>query len=328
MNEEEKQKIETVVMNIAANVPDISKERAQKVVENLIAMKDTKDAIEKLAMSLEKIFGTAPQFKDIYIDCLKQVLTIDKSMFVNVEELLAKIEFNKNHNITPGNMSIEENHALIDTTISGLCSKLNELGVDYYLVGALSAFIGTGVPLFRYHGDLDFMISEKDINKVGEALKDSDYVFEDNRLTTEKTYDPKVGHTQGEHEVIAKHKENEFHLGFFLFDRQRNGSINIKEYYKGRKDGKDVPMVLIRHLPKELVELEYTTNSVEYVGTTFRISTPESIYSKKSYTAKSKDLLDIQALDRKFDFEKIEKSRSIRTTTRTMCVDNKSITLC
>jgi len=324
MNDEEKLKIETVIMNIASNLPNLPKEKVQKVVENLIAMKDTKDVIEKLAMSLESIFGNSPQFKDLYTDSLEQVLTIDENAFENIDELLAKVEFNKNHNITPGNISINENHALIDGTISSLCTKLNELGVDYYLVGALSAFIGTGVPLFRYHGDLDFMIAEKDIDKVREALKDSDYVFEDNRLTSDKTYDPAVGHTQGEHEVIANHKENEFHLGFFLFDRHRDGSIDINEYYKGRKDGKDVPMVLKRHLPKELVELEYTTESTEYAGTTFRTSTPESIYAKKSYTANRKDLLDIEALEGAVDFDKIEEAKKIRTTTRIMRADNRS----
>ena len=324
MTDEEKLKVKNVIMNIASNVPNLPKEKVQKVVENLITMNDTKDVIEKLAMSLESIFGELPEFKDVYSTSLDQVLKIDENAFESVEELLKKVEFNKTHNITPGNISIDENHALIDSTISSLCSKLNELGVDYYLVGALSAFIGTGVPLFRYHGDLDFMIAEKDIEKVREALKDSDYVFEDNRLTTDKTYNPDVGHTQGEHEVIANHKENEFHLGFFLFDRHRDGSIDINEYYKGRKDGKDVPMVLKRHLPKELVELEYTTESTEYAGTTFRTSTPESIYAKKSYTAKEKDLLDIQALEGKIDFEKIAETKKIRTTSRTMCADDKS----
>lgn len=325
MNDEEKLKIETVIMNIASNVPNLPKERVQKVVENLIAMKQPKDVIEKLAMSLEKIFGNSPQFKDLYSETLEQLLTIDTTAFKSIEDLLNKVEFNKRHNVTPGNISIEENHTLIDSTISRVCSKLNELGVDYYLVGALSAFIGTRVPLFRYHGDLDFMIAEKDIEKVRDALKDSDYVFEDNRLTTDKTYNSEVGHTQGEHEVIANHKENEFHLGFFLFDRQRDGSININEYYKGRKDGKDVPMVLKRHLPKELVELEYTTESTEYAGTSFRTSTPESIYAKKSYTANAKDLLDIQALEGKIDFSKIEEAKKIRTTTRTICIDEKNM---
>ena len=83
-------------------------------------------------------------------------------------------------------------------------------------------------------------------------------------------------------------------------------------------------MVLKRHLPKELVELEYTTESTEYAGTIFRTSTPESIYAKKSYTAKGKDLLDIKALGEVVDFDKIEQAKKIRTTTRTMRADDRS----
>lgn len=112
---------------------NLSEEIIQKVVENLCNMKDPKDAIEKLAMSLENIFGNSHKFKDIYDASLEQLLTIDETAFGSKEELLSKIEFNESHNITPGNISIEENHALIESTISSLCSKLNELGVDYYL---------------------------------------------------------------------------------------------------------------------------------------------------------------------------------------------------
>ena len=38
---------------------------------------------------------------------------------------------------------MEENHRLIEDSLKPICDKLNELGVDYYLVGALSTFIGT-----------------------------------------------------------------------------------------------------------------------------------------------------------------------------------------
>jgi len=144
-----------------------------------------------------------------------------------------------------------------------------------------------------------------------------------------------IAHSDGDFNDVKNAIDSGYTLATHLYSGM-NGVTRKNAYRKaGAVEGAlyfdDMYVELIadgRHLPKELVELEYTTNSVEYVGTTFRISTPESIYSKKSYTAKSKDLLDIQALDRKFDFEKIEKSRSIRTTTRTMCVDNKSITLC
>ena len=45
--------------------------------------------------------------------------------------------------ILHGNIPVEENHRLIEDSLKPICDKLNELGVDYYLVGALSTFIGT-----------------------------------------------------------------------------------------------------------------------------------------------------------------------------------------
>lgn len=43
-----------------------------------------------------------------------------------------------------------------------------------------------GTPLFRYHGDIDFMVAEKDIEKVREALADTDYKFSDDRFNNQK----------------------------------------------------------------------------------------------------------------------------------------------
>ena len=172
-----------------------------------------------------------------------------------------------------------------------------------------------GVPLFRYHGDIDFMIAEKDIEKVRESLKGTDYDFSDDRFDNKKRFSEGVGHTQGEHEVIANHKENEFHLGFFLFRREPDQSITIREYFMQEKEsGEKVPMVLERHCPKELVELEYTAEETEFAGTRFRTSTPESVYAKKMYTRHEKDMLDIKALKDKVDEKKIEEAKKYKTT--------------
>ena len=325
MTNEEKLKVEKVVRNLASNTPNLSEEKIQKVIESLTSLKRSKDAIEKLAISLEAVFSEVDELKEAYAKSLEQILTIDETAFKDTDELLEKIKFNKGHNVSPGNMSIEENHALLNSTLHSFCTKLNELGVDYYLVGAVSAFLGSGVPLFRYHGDLDFMIAEKDINKIKELLKDSDYVFEDNRLTVSRTYDPNLA-IQGDHEFLANHKENEFHLGFFLFDRLSDGSINSKEYYRGRKDGKDVPMVVIKHLPKELVDLEFTTNGIEYAGTRFRIRTPESLYAMKVHSTRPKDIIDVKALEDRIDFEKVKRLESMRQTIRIMYLDGKDFT--
>lgn len=210
---------------------------------------------------------------------------------------------------------MEENHELIYKTIQTVCSRLNELKVDYYLVGALSTFIGTNTPLFRYHGDIDFMVAEKDLDKVRQALEGTDYEFLDDRFNNHKVLRNGIGHTQGEHEVIANHKYNEFHLGFFLFRREQDNSLTVREYFmRENENGERVPMVLERHYPEELANLEYTQCEIEYAGTRFRTSTPESVFSKKIYTRHEKDLLDIKALEGKIDKVKLAELDKYDTT--------------
>ena len=88
-------------------------------------------------------------------------------------------------------------------------------------MGHYQLLLEHGTPLFRYHGDIDFMVEEKDIEKVREALKGNDYDFLDKRFDIQKSFSEGVGYIQGEHEVIANHKDNEFHLGFFYLGESR-----------------------------------------------------------------------------------------------------------
>lgn len=159
------------------------------------------------------------------------------------------------------------------------------------------------------------MIAEKDIPKVQEALADSEYIFSDDRLNNQRRLEKGVGHAQGEHEVIANHKENEFHLGFFLFRREPDNSITVREYFmEENENGKKVPKILERHEPAELVALEYSEEYTEFAGTRFRTSTPESVYAKKMSTRYPKDLLDIEALKDKVDFDKIREMKQYKST--------------
>ena len=159
------------------------------------------------------------------------------------------------------------------------------------------------------------MIAEKDIEKVREALQRTDYEFSDDRLSNQKRLEEGVGHTQGEHEVIANHKDNEFHLGFFLFRREQDNSLTIREYFmQENENGEKVPMVLERHCPKELVDLEYMQEETEYAGTRFRTSTPESVYAKKMSTRHPKDMIKIQKLEKKIDHTKITEMSKYHTT--------------
>lgn len=295
----------------------------QALLTKMYAMKSVKDVMDSLTMNVARVFGK-PETKKELAECIQDILHIDPEIYNSPEDLLNQLKKNIETNYTPGNISIEENHALIEKTLKATCDKLNELGVDYYVVGALSTFIKTGTPLFRYHGDLDFMVSEADLPKVQQALAESDYIFSDDRLDNKRKYSPEVGHAQGEHEVIANHKENEFHLGFFLFRREPDESITVREYFMDEQNGVKRPKILERHLPAELAKLEYSEEPTEFAGTSFRASTPESVLSKKLYTRHPKDMLDINALDGKVDPEKMKELEKYHSTTRVVEIDEVS----
>ena len=88
----------------------------------------------------------------------------------------------------------------------------------------------------------------------------------------------------------------------------------IEYFMKDNENGKKVPMILERHYPKELADLEYTQEKTKYAGAEFRTSTPESVYSKKMYTKHPKDILDIKALEGKIDKSKIAQMKKYQTT--------------
>ena len=322
---EQKEAIEAATRSCVARMGEgrVSEEQIQGLLARMYKMNSVKDAMDSLAMNVSNVFGS-PNAKDKLEESLQDILQIDPSVYGSKEEILAQLKKYQETNYQPGNISVEENHALIEQTLKSTCDKLNELGVDYYVVGALSTFIKTGTPLFRYHGDLDFMVSEADLPKVQEALKESNYNFADDRLDNKKRYSPEVGHTQGEHEVIANHKENEFHLGFFLFRREEDKSITVREYFMDEENGVKRPKILERNIPEELAALEYSEEYTEFAGTRFRASTPESVLAKKMYTRHEKDLLDIQALEGKVDLEKLEEMKKYQSTTKVVDIDEVS----
>lgn len=310
MEIEDKEKIYKALERCASIINmDMSNPAMQKLLERLYGFKDISTSMDSLALTVHNALAKNPEKYREAMDALKEA----EPERTNLEEIL---QYNLDHNYVPGNIPIEENHRLIEDTLKKVCDRLNEKGIDYYVVGALSVYLKTHTELFRYHGDIDFLIPEDRIEDVAEALKDTDYVFSDDRFDNKRTYTEEVGHAQGEHEVIANHKDNEFHLGFFLYRREKDGAITIREYFMGKdpETGKKVPMVLERYLSKELSELEYSNEETEFAGTRFRTSTPESVMLKKMYTRHSKDLKDITALEGKIDPEKMETLRGMHST--------------
>lgn len=144
MNKLEKSIIEQITRKCIARIKEIEikESQVQAMLERLYNMKDLKTVMDSLALNVNKFFGRPEQIQD-FEACIEDIMQIDDKAYESPEALLKQLQKNKDTNYTPGNISIEENHKLISDTLKTLCDKLNELGVDYYVVGALSTFIGT-----------------------------------------------------------------------------------------------------------------------------------------------------------------------------------------
>lgn len=144
MNEQEKKIIEQTARKCISRLKgiDVKETQIQSMLERLYNMKDLKTVMDSLALNVSKFFGRPEQIQD-FDACIEDIMQIDDTAYESPEALLEQLQKNKDTNYTPGNISIEENHKLISDTLKPLCDKLNELGVDYYVVGALSTFIET-----------------------------------------------------------------------------------------------------------------------------------------------------------------------------------------
>lgn len=168
-----------------------------------------------------------------------------------------------------------------------ICDKLNKSDINYYLVGALSGYIDCNLEITREHDDIDIMILEKDINKLYDILKDSDYTLVDNRNQSNKFLNDK-GFTEGEyHDVYAIYKDTNFHIGFFLYSLT-DKDYSIIEYF--RQEGSQKR--LIRTLPIQYFNCQYDNKFKIYKGIKLRTAKVECIYNNKKNMTRDKDKYD------------------------------------
>lgn len=194
-------------------------------------------------------------------------------------------------NLTNEEKTLKENHKLIKKTLKLVCNKFNKLKVDFYVVGSLSVYLIKN-KLVRYHDDIDFMILESDLKKVKKVLSKTNFIFEDNRLSNHRYLSGDSTYTMGEHELVANHKNKDFHLGFFLINKETNGSITVKEHFKA-KDTED-RYILYKNTPKKLADMLFNSNVYNFYGAKFKATSPENVYVIKQSTKREKDKFDLK----------------------------------
>ena len=286
-------------IHILSKVVNIPEEKRMELLKRYSKRTDA-DIIKDLSQNAYQILGNDPELYDYALNVIRN---INPDICPPVKEMKERLE--KMHlNEIDGNMSLEENHQLVDETLINITTLFNKNGIDYYIVGALSAFFKTGQPLFRYHDDIDIMVNEEDIPKVAEIIEKTGYEFQDDRFPTLQRYQ-EMEVEKPPHTVLAQHPDNEFHLGFFTFRREEDKSITMREYSHRLEDGEVVVDVLERQSDPASTSLRYDETATEYKGTEFRTCTLESTYNLKAYTRRPKDITDMKKIEPYIDQTKL-----------------------
>ncbi len=292
-------KLNNTVNSLSKVVP-VSEEKKRELITRFSTMSES-DVIKELS---QIAYSVLKDDEMLYNSALSVIRNINPEICPSIDEM--KVIINKMYsNEIDGNMSLEDNHKLVNESLVTFTTLFNQYGIDYYIVGALPCFLKTGQPLFRYHDDIDIMVNEADMAKVAEVIASCGYIFQDDRFPGIERF-REMSQNKPSHTVLAQNPNNEFHLGFFTFRREEDNSITMREY-SHREAGAIVEVdVLERRSDPVGTMLRYDDVPVEYMGTSFRTSSVESVYSLKAYTRRPKDITDIEKLKPFIDEKKLE----------------------
>ena len=202
----------------------------------------------------------------------------------------------------------DEYHKTYDT-LSKIFSKTD--GIDLYLIGGISAAIQTNRDLYRQNDDIDIMCREEQLPFLIEFLQKAGYRVDDRRgIKTRNTVDIDGQFHAMDHELNADTKSKKL-LGVGIFTYSIKGNEVITHSYSyHEKEGRVIGVEKV--MPKELFDLMYDNNAVDYKGLKLKTQSKEYIYLTKSRGRREKDKLDASVIEPTLDDESKEKIARIR----------------
>lgn len=155
---------------------NITDEQKKDLLEKYSKLPDA-EIIKDLSESVYRIIGPDSPFYDYALTTIRNYTTSICPPVEKMKTILTKMVSNE----VEENMSLEENHRLVNESLTKFTTLFNQYGIDYYIVEALPCFLKTGQQLFRYHDDIDIMVKD-DISKIAKIVELSGYKFQDDRF--------------------------------------------------------------------------------------------------------------------------------------------------
>lgn len=199
-------------------------------------------------------------------------------------------------------------HRMYDT-LSKIFGKLED--IDAYLIGGISAAIQTNQDLYRQNSDIDIMCREEQLQFLIEALQKSGYSVDDRRgIKTRNIVDVNGQFHARDHELNADTKNHKL-LGVGIFTYSAKGSDVITHSYAYyEEEGRVIEIEKV--MPKELFDLMYNSNVIDYKGIKLKSQSREYTYLTKSKGTIEKDQLDASIIEPTLDNDSREKIAIIK----------------
>ena len=255
---------------------------------------------------------------------------IDKIMLDKVKELEKdyktdednKQKDNNNNNNNNNNNDIRNSDGNIKNTTKGgnnrhleIFDRLEEFmflldhsNVDYQLDGALGAYLKYGEEPSKKQ-DIKIIVNEDDIDNVKGICDRLGLDFKDNRIEPYK--EEKDGVLSGEHDIIAKDPSSDFNIGMTSFERKKDGSVILKQYFKDENGNTCCRKEIFG---KDLAKEIFNSESIEFRGEKIFINPPENIYNmlKSSNNEHNRD--DIAFIESRMDKDKLDKLNELSSS--------------
>ena len=289
------------VIDSLSRVIYVDPKEANARLQKYSTMSD-EEVIKDLSMFIYNKFRNDTELYEYFLSLIQH---INPEITPNVEFM--KSELDKMFLNMKDDANLIENHKIVNDTFKYLTELFNREGIDYCFVGALPCFIQKGIPLFRYHDDIDVMVNEEDIEKVKSLMESSGYDFSDLRFPSIDEYHEMVNN-KPPHQVMASIPNSDFHIGFFTFRREKDDGITTTEYLQREHDGEVIVDRLERSYNPVGTNLRFN-NTCEIDGLLAKVCSIEHVYDLKGCTKRPKDITDMEVLESYVNKESLKELR-------------------
>lgn len=285
MEEYQKEIITNFIITITEKANILKEEKREHFIASL-TKKNINEAIDDIIISLDHLIKRKKiTMKDI-LEESTTLLLLDKENYKTIDDYIKRFHELEQKNLLDAKMSLKENHKMIIEAFE----KLNHLlqnKFDCYYTGGIFCYLATGIPLERYHSDLDLLFNEDELFQLKNLIDESDeFVFLSNMKHKEKH-----GH---EYKIV--YKNSPISIGLFLFERRNDKSITTKEYYYE----KNILYVDEHRYTKENTILSFDDIPHYFNGTFYKRISLEKIYFNK-INGREKDKYDAKKIEKKIN---------------------------